>query len=111
MSVTTTQKGGRTVKHAFSAKLRDRNQVTLSPQLVEKLQLATGDEIEFTVEDGRLIGTPKMSINKDQEWYYSSQWQAEEAEAEAHLQRLEKTDYKTLKTYSSVEEALTELDK
>jgi antitoxin component of MazEF toxin-antitoxin module len=111
MAVGTYAKGGDlSIMASFFSKLRARNQITLAPEIVKTLHLDLGDELEFTVVDGKLIGTPKMTIDKDQSWYFTSEWQEGEREAEDHLKHLVKTEYKGLKKYASVEEALSALD-
>jgi antitoxin MazE len=95
---------------SFYTKLRARNQITLAPEIVKSLHLEEGDELEFTIVDGKLIGTPKMTINKDQAWYFTPEWQKGEEEAEEHLKKLLKPGSKESKKFASIEEALDDLD-
>lgn len=111
MGVRTLMKGDDSSMASYFSKLRARNQITLSPEIVKSLQLDQGDELEFTIIDGKLIGTPKMTIDKDQSWYFTKEWQEGEHEAEEHLKQLVKTDLKGNEKYSSIEEALADLDK
>ena len=110
MVVGTLKKGGILTMDSFFSKLRARNQITLAPEIVKSLHLDQGDELEFTIIDGKLVGTPKMTIDKDQAWYFTPEWQDGEREAEEHLKHLVKTGFKDVKKFASVEEALADLD-
>lgn len=111
MGVRTLTKGVDSSMTRYFSKLRARNQITLAPEIVKSLHLGQGDELEFTIIDGKLIGTPKMTIDKDQAWYFTPEWQEGEHEAEEHLKHRVKTDLKGNKKYSFIEEALADLDK
>jgi hypothetical protein len=47
------------------------------------MHLAEGDEFIVTEEQGRIVLTPALSIPADQAWFWSPEWQAMVAEAEA----------------------------
>lgn len=104
-------KGGVAMHQRYQAKLRARNQLTLSPDLVKQLELDVGDELEFIVIDGKLIGIPKVSIDKSQAWYWTPEWQAAEQEAEEELKELMATEFKGAPSYQSVDDFLDELKK
>ena len=65
--------------------VRNRNQVTLPKALAAKLQIHEGDLLEYSIEDGRIIITPKMLISKDQSWFWSKAWQQGEKEVQREL--------------------------
>lgn len=44
-----------------------------------------GEVFEMIVEDGRIILEPKVLIPKDQEWYWTKDWQAGEREADEDI--------------------------
>lgn len=104
------KKGADLTMKSFYTKLRARNQITLAPEIVKSLHLEEGDELEFTIVEGKLVGTPKMMINKDQAWYFTPEWQEGEQEAEEHLKNLLKPGFKNTKKFASVEEALDDLE-
>ncbi len=62
--------------------VRSKNQVTLPKDLATKLHLCAGDILEYTVEDGKIIITPKILISKDQAWFWTKAWQEEEKSTE-----------------------------
>ena len=66
-------------------KLRDRSQVTLPAAIVKKLDLKTGDNLEITLEDDRIVIKPVLVIDRSQSWFWSKDWQAKEKEVEADI--------------------------
>lgn len=65
--------------------VRTRNQVTLPKALAKKLQIREGDLLEYSIEDGKIIITPKMLIPKEQAWFWTKAWQQGEKEAQREL--------------------------
>ncbi|HEY3424449.1 MAG TPA: AbrB/MazE/SpoVT family DNA-binding domain-containing protein, partial [Negativicutes bacterium] len=55
--------------------VRRRNQITLPKSLTKSLAINEGDILEYTIENGKIIITPKMLVPKDQAWYWSKEWQ------------------------------------
>ena len=55
--------------------LKQKSQVTIPKEIVRKLDLRVGDKLEIEARDGKLIITPVVIIPKNQEWYYSPEWQ------------------------------------
>ncbi len=68
--------------------VRSKNQVTLPKDLATKLHLCAGDILEYTVEDGKIIITPKILVSKDQAWFWTKSWQDEEKCIEEEKARL-----------------------
>lgn len=65
--------------------VRSRNQVTLPKSLTKTLAIREGDILEYTIEDGKIILTPKALVPKEQAWYWSKEWQAAEKEVEQEI--------------------------
>ena len=65
--------------------VRRKNQVTLPKILAAQLHIQEGDLLEYSVEDGRIIITPKVLISKEQVWFWSKEWQQGEMEAQQEL--------------------------
>jgi antitoxin component of MazEF toxin-antitoxin module len=63
--------------------LRKKHVMTIPRELVDQMHLEEGDEFIVTEERGRIVLTPALSIPADQAWFWSSDWQARVAEAEA----------------------------
>ena len=65
--------------------LKQKSQVTIPKDLIKKLDLKIGDKLEVEVVDGKLVITPVVVIQKDQQWYYSPEWQKKEKEVDIQL--------------------------
>ena len=65
--------------------VRNRNQVTLPKTLAAQLQIQEGDLLEYRIEDGKIIITPKMLIPKEQSWFWTKAWQQGEKEVQREL--------------------------
>jgi len=59
-----------------------KGQVSIPREIREKLGLKPGDKIEFTVENGKIVGIPVAYIPKDQMYFWSKEWQKYERDAE-----------------------------
>jgi AbrB family looped-hinge helix DNA binding protein len=73
----------RTRERANKTVLRKKHILTIPRELVDRMRLEEGDEFIVTEEDGRIVLTPALSIPADQAWFWSPEWQARIAEAEA----------------------------
>jgi len=59
--------------------MKKKAALTIPKEVRLALRLADeGEVFEMIVEDGRIILEPKSLIPKDQEWYWSKDWQAGE---------------------------------
>ena len=65
--------------------VRRRNQVTLPKALTKSLSINEGDILEYTVEDGKIVITPKTLVPKAQAWYWTKEWQAAEREVDKEV--------------------------
>lgn len=83
--------------------LQARHTLTIPRELRRRLQLAPGDPLELTVEDGRLIMTPVAVVPRSLS--LSESGRAKEAEAEADIAE------GRVSTYADAEELLADLDR
>jgi len=66
--------------------IRSNGQITLPPELRRKAHLVEGDFLEASLaEDGTVCLKPKMVIDRDQVYFWSSRWQAGENAAEVDI--------------------------
>jgi AbrB family looped-hinge helix DNA binding protein len=72
-----------TRQRASKTILRKKNILTVPREIADRMHLAEGDEFIVTEEQGRIVLTPALSIPADQAWFWTSEWQARVAEAEA----------------------------
>jgi AbrB family looped-hinge helix DNA binding protein len=75
--------------------LRKKNILTVPREIAERMDLAEGDEFIVTEDRGRIVLTPALSIPADQAWFWTPEWQARVAEAEADRLAGHSTVYST----------------
>ncbi len=63
-------------------KMGDGHQVTLPLEVVKRLKLEAGDFFEVQVFDNSIVMAPKRLIPKDQEWFWTEEWQEGEKKAD-----------------------------
>lgn len=78
--------------HKETIHFKDRGQVTIPKAIVDELGLKKGDLLEVRIEDGRIVLVPAVAVPRDQAWYWSEQWQAEEREVDKQIAQGEVTE-------------------
>lgn len=68
-----------------SVRLRGKNQVTIPSELIDQLHLKEGEQLEVAIENGRIVLIPVITIEKDQAWFWTEEWQQGEREAEKNI--------------------------
>lgn len=63
-------------------RLGAKRQLTLPRQALAKLRLREGDFLELRVADDKIELIPLALIPRDQLWFWTSEWQAKEKEAD-----------------------------
>lgn len=81
--------------------VKKRGQVTIPKYFREVLDLHEDDQLEVTIEDGKIIMQPVITIAKDQAWFWSSEWQKGEREADNDISNDE------VKTFNNAEDAIS----
>ena len=66
-------------------KLRERSQVTLPTEIVKKLKLNTGDNLEVTIEEDKIVIKPVLIIDRSQAWFWTKEWQEKENEVQKDI--------------------------
>ena len=85
--------------------IRSNGQITLPARIRRQANISEGDLLEASVaEDGTLCLKPKITIDRDQTYFWSARWQKGEHAAEKDL-RNGKT-----KDFESMDELLEDLD-
>src|SRR5699024_1785817 len=85
-------------------RFKKKSQVTVPHDIVEALNLKVGDDWQARRENGKIVLVPRVSVPKDQAWFWTEQWQQEEQAVEKYIRDGQLTDAKGL------EETLQELD-
>jgi antitoxin PrlF len=65
--------------------IRSKGQLTIPADIRNAAHLEEGDPIEVEMVDEGILLRPRKIIDATQAWFWSSAWQAREAEAEADL--------------------------
>jgi len=65
--------------------LKSKSQVTIPASLIKKMKLKPGDKFDITEKEGKILLTPVIMVPKNQAWFYSEQWQKEEAQVEKEI--------------------------
>lgn len=65
--------------------LKKRGQITIPKSIREILDLQEEDQLEMTIEDGKIVMQPIVTVAKDQTWFWTSEWQKGEREAESDI--------------------------
>jgi len=85
-------------------KVRERGQVTLPVFIRRGLNLEKGSLILAKIVDNTVVMIPQKTIEKNQDWFWTEQWQKLEVEAEKDIQE------GRVKTFNSVEELFDEIE-
>ena len=85
--------------------IRRNFQITLPVIARKRLGLRIGDIIETIIKEGKIILVPKKTIDAEQSWFWTREWQEAEKEAEADIKA------GRVKKFKRVEELIDDLDK
>lgn len=85
--------------------IRQNFQITLPAVIRKRLGLHIGDIVETTIKEGRIILIPKRTIDLEQAWFWTKEWQDAEKEAEADIRT------GRVKKFKNVEKLIKDLDK
>ena len=85
--------------------IRSNGQITLPSSIRQQANLKEGDTLEVLIEqDGSLRLVPKVIVDRNQAFFWTSRWQKGEREAEADIEA------GRVSRFDDVEEALDFLD-
>jgi len=66
--------------------VRTRNQITIPREYTEYVNVGEGEELRYEItDDGALILRPVITVPKDQAWFWTDKWQAEESEVDEEI--------------------------
>lgn len=85
--------------------LKQKSQVTIPQDIMESMHLNVGDKMEVYVTDNQIVLKPVLVISKDQNWFFSKEWQDKEKQVERDIQK------GRIKKANSTNELLSELKK
>ncbi len=85
--------------------IRRNFQITLPAAVRKRLHLNIGDILETEVKNDKIIIVPKKTIDAEQAWFWTKEWQEAEREAEDDIKN------SRVKKFKTVEELIEDLDK
>ena len=68
-------------------KVKNKYQIVIPEDVRGKLKVKVGDMLEVMEKNGRLIIKPVIVVDKSQEFFWTSEWQEGEKEAEEDIRR------------------------
>jgi len=68
-----------------TVKIGPKHQITIPSEVFRKLQLREGDFLGASVKKSEIILKPKRLILRDQEWFWTKEWQKKEREADEDI--------------------------
>ena len=69
----------------MSAQIRENFQITLPAEIRKQFGLKIGDLVEIAVKGYKLILTPKRTVDLDQAWFWTKEWQEAERDVDAEV--------------------------
>jgi AbrB family looped-hinge helix DNA binding protein len=71
----------------YKTRLRGRGQITLPPEIRERLQIKEGDDLLFFVNaEGQIVLEQAQVIDPEQSWFWTKKWQQAERESRANYE-------------------------
>ena len=86
-------------------KLGKNYQIAIPREIIRELGLKQEDHIDIYISESKVVLEPKVLIPKDQAYFYSEQWEADEKEAEDDIREARVTKTK------NIEELFSKIDK
>jgi AbrB family looped-hinge helix DNA binding protein len=65
-----------------AVKIGPKHQITIPKEVFSSLNLEVGDFLDTRVQDNTIVLIPKKLVAKDQEWFWTREWQVREKEAD-----------------------------
>ena len=87
------------------SKVTRHGQITLPASVRKELGIEEGDLIEIEVVNERAVLMPKRLVDKNQAYFWTKKWQEAEREADEDIKA------GRVKTFTSVDELIKDLDK
>lgn len=84
-----------------TSRVKKRGQVTIPKNVRDMLDLHEDDQLEVSIEDGKIVMQPVITIAKEQAWFWSPEWQKGEREADKDIADNE------IKTFSNAKDAIS----
>lgn len=68
-----------------AVKIGPKHQITIPKEIFDTLRLKVGDFVETTIRDNAVVIIPQRMVPRDQEWFWTREWQEKEQEADGAI--------------------------
>jgi AbrB family looped-hinge helix DNA binding protein len=65
-----------------AVKIGPKHQITIPREVFDSMHLEVGDFLETHIKNNAIVLIPQKLVPKDQEWFWSKEWQKMEKEAD-----------------------------
>jgi AbrB family looped-hinge helix DNA binding protein len=89
-----------------AVRIGPKHQITIPKDVFDSLHLKVGDFMETEIKDNVIVLIPHKLVPKDQEWFWTQEWQAKEKEADKAIAKGEVSS-----SFSKASDALKALKK
>ena len=72
-------------------------QITIPPEARDALHLRMGSLVEFIIEGNVVTLRPKMLVDEEQSWFWTSEWQKGEQEVNEAIKKGETRTFKNVR--------------
>jgi AbrB family looped-hinge helix DNA binding protein len=70
-----------------AVKIGPKHQITIPKEVFDSLNLKVGDFMETQMKDNVIVLIPHKLVPKDQEWFWTKEWQDKEHEVDNEIAR------------------------
>jgi AbrB family looped-hinge helix DNA binding protein len=67
-------------------KISPQGQIRIPKKIMEHLGLVNGDYLAVYIDHGQMVLKPRKLIDPSQSWYWTKEWQKDEAEADKDIE-------------------------
>jgi AbrB family looped-hinge helix DNA binding protein len=70
-----------------AVKIGPKHQITIPKEVFDSLQLKVGDFVDTLIKDNAIVLVPQKLVPRDQEWFWTTEWQEKEREANEAIEK------------------------
>ena len=70
-----------------AVKIGPKHQITIPKEVFDSLHLEVGDFLDTDIKDNAIVLVPKKLVAKDQEWFWTKEWQEKEREVDEAISK------------------------
>lgn len=70
-----------------AVKIGPKHQITIPKDVFDSLHLKVGDFVDTQIKDNVIVLIPQQLVPRDQEWFWTKEWQEKEREADEAIKK------------------------